>query len=84
MKSLLKVTLGVLFLAGMGMAFADEGHDGDHHDDHIGARVVIVPAHHHRRRHHYHPAPRSGVSLNIGIGDHHDDRHDDDHHDDHH
>jgi hypothetical protein len=40
--------------------------------------VIIVPAKHHRR-HHYHPAPRSGVSLNIGIGDHHDDHHDDHH-----
>lgn len=68
MKSLFKVSLGLLFLTVTGIASAD---------DIRGGAVIVVPAHpyhhHHRRHRHFehhdehHDEPRSGVSLGIGI-----------------
>lgn len=64
MKSLLKVSLGLLFLAVTGIAAAD---------DIRGGAVIVVPAHpyHHHRRHHrhydHHDQPRSGVNIGVGI-----------------
>jgi hypothetical protein len=64
MKSSLKVFLGMLFLAGAGMAMADEVRGG--------AVVIVAPEHryHHRHHHHHyyhHDEPRSGVSVGVGI-----------------
>ena len=71
MKSLLKVSLGLLFLAVTGIAAAD---------DIRGGAVIVVPErhyHHHHHRHYYdhhaydhHDQPRSGVDMRIGIGGH--------------
>ena len=78
MKNLLMGLLAALFLAVTGVAVADDFH----HDDHGGAVVVVAPHRHyhywHHRRyyydeHHYRhydevaPAPRSGVSLSVGV-----------------
>ena len=70
MKYLFRNLLVVLFLGSVGIAMAD-----DHRDDHVGARVIIVQKKHYHRHHYHHPKHRSGVSLQIGIGDHHDDHH---------
>ena len=66
MKRLFGILLGVLFLSASGLALADERD----HDEHGGARIIVVPAkHNHRRRRHVkvvHPA----VELRVGIGVH--------------
>ncbi len=68
MKSLLKVSLGLLFLAVTGITAADEVR---------GGAVIVVPErhyyhHHHHHRHYYdhHDQPRSGVDMRIGVGGH--------------
>jgi hypothetical protein len=69
MKSSIKVLLGVLFLAGTGIAMADD----DHRDDHGRAKVIVVaPVHH---RHHHHPKPHAAVILKVGDPGYHDDHH---------
>jgi hypothetical protein len=69
MKTTLKFLLASLFLAGTGIAAADEGdHHDDHHDGHDHVKVIVV---HKKPRHHYHPKPHSEVILKVGGDAHH-------------